>query len=160
MTDPTPTSRRFALVRDVDHTGVSGTGLVAEGVQFQDETVALRWHGEHASTVVWSSLEHAMAVHGHDGATTVHWFDDENGKPVDSVTQRFDAMTEAAAALAGAADAEGARPTLRAAEVIQLATWLQHGAENYAAAPQRRLLGTTTTALELQAETKRYQRPF
>lgn len=33
---------RFELVRDVDVTGISGTGVVAEGVEFSDGTVALR----------------------------------------------------------------------------------------------------------------------
>lgn len=52
---------------------MSGTGLVAEGVQFSDGTVVLRWRGEHASTVVWKSLVDAMAIHGHDGKTKVVW---------------------------------------------------------------------------------------
>lgn len=63
----------FALYRHQDVTGVSGPGTVAHGVQFADGTVVLRWLGEHASTVVWESLEHAMHVHGHDGKTHVVW---------------------------------------------------------------------------------------
>ncbi len=66
-------TRTFTLDRDVDISGVSGTGVVAEGVQFSDGTVVLRWRGEHASTVVWSSVESALAIHGHDGATRVVW---------------------------------------------------------------------------------------
>lgn len=63
----------FLLRRTKDETGVSGTGNVAEGAQFTDGTVVIRWHGQHASTVIWSSLEDALAVHGHDGLTTVVW---------------------------------------------------------------------------------------
>lgn len=59
----------FELVRTKDVTGVSGVGVVAEGVVFTDGTVVLRWRGQHASTVVWSSLDSVLAVHGHDGAT-------------------------------------------------------------------------------------------
>ncbi|WP_028924198.1 hypothetical protein [Pseudonocardia acaciae] len=66
-------TRRFELHRDTDHTGVSGTGVVAEGAQFGDGTVVLRWLGRYTSTVVWASLDDAMAVHGHDGATYVVW---------------------------------------------------------------------------------------
>lgn len=65
--------RRFVLQRHTDVTGVSGTGRVAEGVQFTDGTVVIRWAGTRASTVVWASLDDALAVHGHDGATIVEW---------------------------------------------------------------------------------------
>ena len=65
--------RVFALDRQQDVTGVSGSGVVAHGVQFADGTVVLRWLGEYASTVIWESLEAAMHVHGHDGRTTVVW---------------------------------------------------------------------------------------
>lgn len=67
--------RRFDLQRNVDHTGVSGTGKVAEGVLFTDGTVVLRWLGPYASTVVWKSLDDAMHVHGHDGATQAVFLD-------------------------------------------------------------------------------------
>ncbi len=70
----TPLERAtFTLQRDADISGISGTGTVAEGVQFTDGTVVLRWRGTHASTVVWSSLASAVAVHGHNGATWVAW---------------------------------------------------------------------------------------
>lgn len=67
--------RRFQLVRQVDVSGVSGTGIVAHGVQWPDGTAVVRWRGEHASTVVWASIEDAELVHGHGGATTVEWID-------------------------------------------------------------------------------------
>ena len=37
--------RTFRLIRDEDPTGISGTGSVAEGVEFDDGTVAMRWEG-------------------------------------------------------------------------------------------------------------------
>lgn len=67
--------RRFDLVRAVDHTGVSGVGVVAEGVIFTDGTVVLRWKGPYGSTVVWRDLDDAMRVHGHDGATQAVFLD-------------------------------------------------------------------------------------
>lgn len=68
--------RRFELVRDVDVTGISGTGVVAEGVEFSDGTVVIRWAtGEHRSTVVWPGIESVEAIHGHGGATHVNWVD-------------------------------------------------------------------------------------
>ena len=65
--------RLFALNRQQDVTGVSGSGIVAHGVQLADGTVVLRWMGTYASTVVWDSLDAAMAIHGHDGKTRVIW---------------------------------------------------------------------------------------
>lgn len=69
--------RRFELHRDTDHTGVSGIGVVAEGVQFSDGVCALRWRGESASTVVWGSIADAQRVHGHNGATRFVYLDPE-----------------------------------------------------------------------------------
>ena len=69
-------SRRFELVRDVDVSGISGTGVVAEGVEFSDGTVVIRWiTGDHRSTVVWPNIGDVEAIHGHGGATRVHWID-------------------------------------------------------------------------------------
>lgn len=66
--------RLFILVRDEDVTGVSGTGTVAEGVEFSDGRVALRWIvGEHRSTVIWDNVESVVAIHGHNGATRLEW---------------------------------------------------------------------------------------
>ena len=67
--------RRFVLERDHDVSGISGTGTVAEGVQFTDGKVVIRWYGARPSTVVWESIEHAEAVHGHNGATRFVWQD-------------------------------------------------------------------------------------
>lgn len=69
--------RTFWLVRDVDVSGVSGTGVVAEGVMFTDGSVVIRWLSERASTVVWSSIEDAQAVHGHGGLTRFVWLNEE-----------------------------------------------------------------------------------
>jgi hypothetical protein len=66
--------RAFYLARDVDVSGVSGTGVVAEGVVFSDGTAVVRWVvGEHHSTVVWPDVQSVMAIHGHNGATRLVW---------------------------------------------------------------------------------------
>jgi hypothetical protein len=69
--------RAFHLVRDTDVTGVSGTGVVAEGVAFSDGTVALRWLSAWPTSVVFHDrgVEAVEAVHGHDGATRIVWQD-------------------------------------------------------------------------------------
>jgi len=65
--------RAFQLVRETDVTGVSGTGIVAEGVEFTDGTVALRWVGKNPTSVVFhdNGIESVEAIHGHDGLTQV-----------------------------------------------------------------------------------------
>lgn len=72
-------SRRFRLIRHHDVSGVSGTGAVAEGVQFTDGAVALRWYGDYPTTTVWDAIESVIAIHGHAGATEVEWLDPEPG---------------------------------------------------------------------------------
>lgn len=66
--------RTFHLQRDEDETGISGTGRVAEGVEFDDGVVVVRWIvGEHRSTVIWESIEAVEAIHGHGGRTRIVW---------------------------------------------------------------------------------------
>lgn len=73
-------SKRFHLERDVDVTGASGTGHVADGVLWPDGTVTIRWRGERKSTANWDFMADAIAVHGHGGATRIMWDD-----PIESV---------------------------------------------------------------------------
>lgn len=69
------------LLRHEDVTGVSGTGIIAEGVQFLNDKVVVQWIvGDHQSTVVWDSMDAVKAIHGHDGATEVVWLDSEHRK--------------------------------------------------------------------------------
>lgn len=67
--------RRFALERHEDATGVSGVGIVAEGVEFFDGTVAMRWRTDIRSTVFYDEIHHVRHIHGHDGRTLVRWLD-------------------------------------------------------------------------------------
>jgi hypothetical protein len=75
---------RFYLYRQTDKTGVSGTGVVAEGVRFEDGKCVLRWcvPGKPRGTTVYESIVDVMSIHGHDGATTVMWLDTEEEVPV------------------------------------------------------------------------------
>jgi len=69
--------RTFILVRNEDKSGVSGTGLVAEGCEFTDGTVAMRWvTGDHRATAVWENITAVKAIHGHGGKTKIHWAED------------------------------------------------------------------------------------
>lgn len=70
--------RRFSLQRSEDPTGISGTGLVAWGVEFDDGTCVLRWATDTASTAVYASIADVETIHGHEGATQVVWLDGHN----------------------------------------------------------------------------------
>lgn len=69
--------RRFNLVRDEDVTGLSGTGIVAEGVQFSQGKVVMKWLTERSSVVYWDNIEDAEYIHGHNGKTRIVWLDGE-----------------------------------------------------------------------------------
>lgn len=65
------------LQRNVDESGISGTGVVAWGVKFPDDVCVLRWASEHRSTAVYPNIADVLAVHGHSGSTEIIWQGDE-----------------------------------------------------------------------------------
>ncbi len=73
--------RRFVLRREIDVTGISGSGDVAEGVEFSNGVVALQWTSDFPTSVVFHQrgMESVAAVHGHGGATQVVWLDPDDG---------------------------------------------------------------------------------
>lgn len=63
----------FVLVRDVVQPAETDIQIVADGVEFNDGVVVVHWRGDHRSTVVWDSIDSALAVHSHDGSTRIEW---------------------------------------------------------------------------------------
>lgn len=63
--------RTFELHRDVDETGISGAGIVAQGVEYDDRSCAMRWLTATRSTAVYASMDDIRAIHGHDGKTRI-----------------------------------------------------------------------------------------
>ena len=61
----------FHLYRREDETGISGTGIVADGTVFLDGSVTMRWRGETASTGIYKSIDDVRTIHGHGGKTEV-----------------------------------------------------------------------------------------
>jgi len=68
--------RTFHFQRDEDASGVSGTGVVAEGAIFSNTKIVLSWLTVHKSMAIYDSLAEMLAIHGHDGRTRLVW-DDE-----------------------------------------------------------------------------------
>lgn len=65
--------RPFILVRKKDLTGTSGTGIVAEGVVFEDGQAVLKWLRKPYSLGVYPSIKNLLDVHGHEGNTQVQF---------------------------------------------------------------------------------------
>ena len=73
--------RRFYFLRNVDVHGKSGTGLVADGIQFGDGRCAIRWRTETASTTLFDSAAELDRIHGHGGKSAIIWVDPEQPAP-------------------------------------------------------------------------------
>ena len=65
--------RMFDLFRHKDETGISGTGMVAEGVEFSNGKCVLCWISHYRSVAVYDSIRELEAIHGHDGQTEIRW---------------------------------------------------------------------------------------
>jgi len=63
--------RKFILERTEDESGVSGTGTVAEGVEFSNGKVAMSWLTDTSSLGIYECIEHVTYIHGHGGKTKV-----------------------------------------------------------------------------------------
>lgn len=70
------TMRRFVLDRAKDETGTSGTGIVAEGVEFSNGQVVIHWLSQLEAINVYANSTVLQKLHGHDGNTTVRWIDE------------------------------------------------------------------------------------
>ena len=67
--------RRFILVRDTDESGISGTGVVAEGVEHSNGTCALSWLTISTSNAIYPNVKELERIHGHGGQTRIEWID-------------------------------------------------------------------------------------
>jgi hypothetical protein len=67
--------RRFVLDRREDATGTSGTGIVAEGVQFSNGQVVIHWISQLEAVNVYANALVLEELHGHGGMTSVRWVD-------------------------------------------------------------------------------------
>lgn len=68
--------RIFYLYRTVDESGVSGTGIVAEGVQFTNGKCAMAWLTDYTSIAIYENIGDVNAIHGHNGMTKILWEED------------------------------------------------------------------------------------
>lgn len=63
----------FVLEREDDETGISGTGIIVEGIIWSDGTVAYRWLSDVATTTIANRIQDVIFLHGHDGKTKIRY---------------------------------------------------------------------------------------
>lgn len=67
--------RLFVFQRIEDESGMSGTGIVAEGVEFSNGMVVITWLTPYRKVDVCENIKALEAVHGHGGKTKIVFFD-------------------------------------------------------------------------------------
>jgi len=65
--------KTFHLLRIEDESGISGTGIVAEGVVFSEGKCVLVWLTKFKSITVYDSIQELENIHGHNGKTIIEW---------------------------------------------------------------------------------------
>jgi hypothetical protein len=65
--------RTFVLNRLRDVAGVSGTGIIAEGVVFQSGKTVVHWLTKTPSINIYDNVEDVFRIHGHEGATAIEF---------------------------------------------------------------------------------------
>lgn len=65
--------KTFKVHRNEDVSGVSGTGIIAEGVEFHDGQCAVSWFGKYHMLEVAPNIQTWIDVHGHSGKTTIEF---------------------------------------------------------------------------------------
>lgn len=73
-----PALTRFVLYRVEDETGVSGEGIVAEGVEFESGQCVISWLTEFSSIAIYPNATEIINIHGHDGRTRIVWCTDDD----------------------------------------------------------------------------------
>lgn len=63
--------RKFKLFRIVDETGVSGSGIVAEGTEYDTGDCVMYWLTTVGTTVISTNLRKIAFISGHRGKTRV-----------------------------------------------------------------------------------------
>lgn len=69
------TLNRFVLIRSEDVSGTSGTGIVAEGIEFSNGQIVTHWLSQLDSINVYANRKVLDQLHGHNGKTKVQWLD-------------------------------------------------------------------------------------
>ncbi|WP_326804916.1 hypothetical protein OIE49_29465 [Streptomyces sp. NBC_01788] len=144
-----PALATFRLVRDHDVSGISGEGVVAEGVQFSDGWVVTHWLDQppmhEPKTDVWhhKGTHPITKIHGHNGATRIAWADEEAARRRQELAYAV-AMFDIPAAVMGT---EAARAALRR-QISHAIQSVQDGQAAPVEAGDERIVGAVMPAVD------------
>ena len=65
----------FKLKRFEDSTGISGTGYVAEGVEFSNGKVVMCWYGETSTIVFHENINSVIKINCSHSNSKIEWID-------------------------------------------------------------------------------------
>lgn len=71
---PKTVMRLFYLERHEDESGVSGVGIIAEGVELSNGKCILSWLTQHHSVAVYDNMKELVEIHGHNGKTVLKYY--------------------------------------------------------------------------------------
>lgn len=71
MDNPAHQIKRFFLMRDIDESGVSGTGIVAVGCILPSGHAVMEWTTYHSSIAIYKNIQDVELIHSHGGKTKV-----------------------------------------------------------------------------------------
>lgn len=63
--------QQFYLLRTKDISGVSGCGIIAQGVIFSSNRCVVEWKMPFMTITIFSNIEELKMIHSHGGATKV-----------------------------------------------------------------------------------------
>jgi len=78
MNTPKSLMRTFLLKRTEDVSGVSGVGVIAEGIEFTDGTCVIKWLSHTSCVGIYPNIKELVLIHGHEGRTKVVYDDGQS----------------------------------------------------------------------------------
>ncbi len=114
------TIRIGVIRRHEDVHGVSGTGVVAEVIEFSDGSAVARWLGKDAMSNVAAGVKNITNVHGHGGKMEIEWLweQEPDADPMDAVFAKKIAEAGGSTGTAPSLGASGAAEKDAEAEAI------------------------------------------
>jgi hypothetical protein len=67
----------FVLDRKEDNTGNSGTGIIADGIEFPCGKVVVCWRGPKSSVVIWNNIDEMRDISCTPSKIMINWKDSE-----------------------------------------------------------------------------------
>lgn len=66
-------TKLFVIIRETDNTGISGIGIVADGVQFKNGKCVLCWRGKIQTIVIHENIKSVMQLSCSHSKSKIKW---------------------------------------------------------------------------------------